>query len=205
MLPEKFLKWAYEDRAAMVRRMLAGETVDRRELFLSFTRHTPTFISYGPAGLNGSVKGVGFVPKPEHLDETVAAYLEHIRQGWRENYGQEGLALLVKHIWGEGCRERIDFSRLVSIELARKHSWENFQHNPQVTLCFYEPPAISFEVRGTVEIHTEGIYHQFGNAQHDVYHKPAPEAWHKRPVYVIRIEEIYDNSVGRGAFGTKIY
>jgi hypothetical protein len=62
-LPEKFQKWAYDERAQMVRKMASGESVQPDTLFLGFTRHNPTFISHGPEGLNGSIKGVGFLPK----------------------------------------------------------------------------------------------------------------------------------------------
>ena len=203
-LPDKFVRWAYDGRAELVRRQAQGDQVSRDEVFLGFTRHTPTFISNGSAGLNGSIKGVGFIPKAEYLDEVLEAYLEHIGRGWRDGYSEEGLQVLVKYMWGEGCKERIDFSILGSIELALKHSWTNYLENPDVTLVYYYPPAITYEVRGKMEIHREGKYHQFINAQHDVYHKPNPDLWQKRPVYVVHIEEIFDNSVGPNAFGTKI-
>ncbi len=204
VLPEKFINWAYNGRAELVRRQAAGEKVSHEEIFLGFTRHTPTFISNGSAGLNGSIKGIGFLPKKQYLDETLEAYMEHINRGWREGYSEDGLAVLMRYMWGEGCRERIDFSILGSIELAKKHSWINYQENCETTLVYYQPPAITYEVRGKMEICTDGKYHQFINAQHDVYHKPNPDIWPSRPVYIVHIEEIYDNSVGKGAFGTRI-
>ena len=204
VLPDKFVRWAYDGRAELVRRQAQGDQVSRDEVFLGFTRHTPTFISNGSAGLNGSIKGVGFIPKAEYLDEVLDAYLEHIEGGWRDGYSEEGLQLLTKYMWGEGCKDRIDFSILGSIELALKHSWTNYLENPEVTLVYYQPPAITYEVRGKMEIHRDGKYHKFINAQHDVYHKPNTDLWQKRPVYVIHIEEIFDNSVGPNAFGTKI-
>ncbi len=202
-LPEKFQKWIYEDRAAMVRRM-AGEEVRPETLFLGFTRHNPAFITSGPGGLNGSIKGVGFVPKKEYLEETLQAYLRHIDRGWRDGYSQEGLNVLVQHLWAPECTERIDFSVLGSLEMAFKHSWTNLQDNKAVTLLFYQPPMVSFEVRGEVEIHHDGLYQQYLNAQHDVYHKPNKERWASRPAYIVRIKEIYDNSASRDGFGTRL-
>lgn len=203
-LPEKFHNWAYQQRAEMVQKMAKGEKINPQELFLGFTRHTPVFISHGSAGLNGSVKGIGFFPQQNYMSAILADYLEHINKGWRDGYSEEGIQLLLKHMWGAECSSKIDFSILGSLEMAFKHSWANYQENNDVTLLYYHPPAISFEVRGKIEIHTEGIYHQFINAQHDVYHKPNPDIWSKRAAYVIKIAEIFDNSTGKNAFGTKI-
>jgi hypothetical protein len=203
-LPETFYRWAYQDRAELVRRMAAGEQVARDALFLNFTRHSPTFVSNGPAGLNGSVKGSGFVPKKEYLEETLDAYVEHIRAGQRDGYRQRGLDLLVKHVWGEACADRVDFSLVGSLELAKKHSWQNYLANKEVVLVYYQPPMVSFEVRGRVEIHEEGVYHQFMNAQHDVYHGPNMDRWPSRPAYIVRIDEVYDNSANKTGFGARL-
>jgi hypothetical protein len=203
-LPEKFQKWAYDERAQMVRKMASGESVQPDTLFLGFTRHNPTFISHGPRGLNGSIKGVGFLPKKEYLEETLEAYLRHIDRGWHEGYSQEGLKLLVKYIWAPEAKNRIDFSIMGSLEMAFKHSWANFEACNDVTLLFFQPPRVSYEVRGKIEIHKEGIYQQFLNAQHDVYHKPNKEQWGSRPAYIIRFREIYDNSASGDGFGTRI-
>jgi hypothetical protein len=174
-------------------------------MFLSFTRHNPTFISNGPAGLNGSIKGVGFVPKKEFLQETLDAYTAHIDQGWREGYSDAGLKLLVQHMWSPEAKGRVDFSIMGSLEMAFKHSWANFQANKDVTLLFFQPPMVSYEVRGEIEILKEGPYQQFINAQHDVYHKPNKERWATRPAYIIHIKEIFDNSASRDGFGTKVF
>lgn len=206
MIPQAFIQWAYQGRADLIHRQAEGERVPAHEIFLGFTRHNPAVVSVGPAGLNASVKGVGFIPKAEYLQETLDAYLEHIGRGWREGYSEEGLRLLMRVLYGPGCQSRIDFTRLGSLELARDHTWNNLRANPQVTLLFYQPPAISYEVRGRAEIHEEGsTYHQLLNAQHDVYHEPHPERWAARPAYVFVIEQIFDNSASRDGFGRRIY
>jgi hypothetical protein len=206
MIPDAFLKWAYQGRAALIRRQAEGERVPPHEIFLGFTRHNPAVVSYGPAGLNGSIKGVGYIPKLEFVQETLDAYLEHIGRGWRDGYSDEGLQLLMRLLYGKGCQERIDFSRLGSLELAKDHTWDNLRANPVVTLLFYQPPAVSFEVRGRAEIHEEGsIYHRLINAQHDVYHQPHPKGWPKRPAYLFLIEEIFDNSASPEGFGRRIF
>lgn len=204
VLPEKFHKWVYEDRREMVRGMGQGNVPPPEKMFLGFTRHNPVFISFGPAGLNGSVKGVGFVPKEEFLEEVTQTYLNHIEKGWRDGYSDEGLRVLTETIWSPENEHKIDFSLMGSLELAFKHSWENYQEIGEVTLLFFEPPAMSFEVRGEIEIHRDGPYQRFINAQHDVYHRPNMDRWPERPAYLIHIEEIYDNGLGEDAFGTRI-
>jgi len=204
-LPDEFINWIYKGRAQLVKNQLEGKMLEPAKMFLGFTRHTPTVISHGPAGLNGSVKGVGFIPKPEYIEEVLKDYMEHINAGWREGYSTEGLKLLVKHIYGEGCADRIDFTKLVSLELAMKHSWENIKSNGEATLLFYQPPVVSYEVRCRVEIHTSGLIHKYTNAQHDVFHKPNVERWPQRPAYLFHILEIYDNSNTGTGFGRKIY
>ena len=107
-------------------------------------------------------------------------------------------------------RDRIDFSMVGSLEMAKKHSYTNYKANPEATLMFYQPPVISYEVRGKMEIVDENdsgkreIYRQFINAQHDVYHYPNTKVWLDRPAYLFHIEEIYDNSATRDGFGAKM-
>lgn len=205
-IPEAFLEWLYRGRANLIRRQAAGESIPRAEMLLGFTRHSPAVVSCGPAGLNASIKGIGFVPKPEYLEETLAAYLAHIERGWRPGYPQEGLRLLLDLLYGPEAEQRLDFSRLGTLELARGHTYANLRADPRVTLLFFEPPAVSFEVRGRAEIHEEGSpYHRLLNAQHDVFHRPDPERWSERPAYLFTIEEIYDNSATEEGFGRRIY
>jgi hypothetical protein len=205
VIPAAFIDWAYHGRASLIRRQADGERVPPHEIFLGFTRHNPAIVTQGPAGLNASIKGVGYIPRPEFLQETLEAYLEHIGRGWREGYSQEGLQVLMRLLYGEGCPARIDFARLGSLELALDHTWRNLQADPTVTLLFYQPPSVSFEVRGRAEIHRDGsIYHRLLNAQHDIYHQPHPERWPKRPAYLFKIEAIYDNSATPEGFGRQI-
>jgi hypothetical protein len=100
--------------------------------------------------------------------------------------------------------------------MAFKHSYANYKANPEATLLFYQPPTLSFEVRGKMEIigeHQEigsvspfelPLLQQFINAQHDVYHLPNIERWVTRPAYKFTVEEIFDNSANKIGFGTKI-
>ena len=199
------MTWAYEGRRKLVQSIVSGEKVSQESIFLGFTRHSPAVITDGPAGLNGSIKGVGFIPKSEYIDNILAQFIKHINSGYGEGYSQRGLTLLVKLIWSDEAKERIDFTKLVTLELAKSHTWVNIQNSSRATLLFFEPPVTSFELRCSAEIHTDDIIHRFVNAQHDVYHKPDISAWGSRPAYLFRIEEIYDNSATQTGFGTRIY
>jgi hypothetical protein len=209
---ESFFNWAFRTRAKTVLKLANGEEMSQEKVFLSFCSHDPALVSNGPAGLNASIKGIGFMPKPEYLEETLAAYIEHIKSYTPDdkNYSQRGLELLVKYMYGEEAQERIDFTCIGSLEMAKKHSYENYKVNPEATILFYQPPMISYELRGKMEIHDQmdsgkrEIYQQFLNAQHDVYHRPDMNRWLKYPAYVFRIEEIYDNCVTKDGFGTKM-
>ena len=214
----RFFNWAYRTRGNTVKALAEGAEISPEKMFLSFTSHDPTFISNGPAGLNGSVKGIGFIPKEEYLEEALEAYVKHIRSYDPEDktYSDRGLQLLLKWLYSEEAEKNIDFEHIYSVEMAFKHSYENYKANPEATLMFYQPPVLSFEVRGKMEIigekHEIGsvdpfslpILQQFINAQHDVYHLPNIERWVSRPVYRFTIEEIYDNSANKVGFGTRI-
>ncbi|MCD6418402.1 hypothetical protein J7M00_06440 [bacterium] len=202
---KRFFDWAYHKRARTVKRQIDGENIHPREIFLSFTTHTPAIITHGSAGLNGSIKGIGFLPKQEFIDEILDIYLSHISTADEPHYADRGLKILYEQMWSPEAEERIDFSILGTLELAKAHTWTNLHENATATLLFYEPPIISFEVRTKAEIHTDGIYHKFLNAQHDMFHRPNPDVWENRPAYIFRIEEIYDNSATKNGFGTPIF
>ena len=202
--PQQFMRWAYIERGETIKQYAKGE-LSEQELLGEFLRHTPVLVTYGPAGLNASVKGVGLIPRPEHLETTLETYLEHINQGWHEEYTKKGLNILQQTIYSNNC-EIIDPTKLGMLEMAKKHTWLNLRSNPRATLLFYQPPNTSYELRGQVEIHEEGsIYHKLLNAQHDTYHKPNPKQWPNRPAYIFKIQEIYDNSPTGKGFGTRIY
>lgn len=73
---QRFFDWAFKARAKHVIDMYNGVMESKEKLFLNFCSHEPAFVSYGPAGINASVKGVGFLPKDEYLEETLEAYDE---------------------------------------------------------------------------------------------------------------------------------
>ena len=209
---ELFFNWAFRTRAQTVQNLYDGKEMSKEKVFLSFCSHDPALVSYGPAGLNASIKGIGFMPKPEYLEETLEAYINHIKTYDPEDktYSMRGLTVLLKYMYSPEAQSRVDFTCIGSLEMAKDHSYINYKANPQATVLFYQPPMISYELRGQMEIHDENdsgkreIYQQFINAQHDVYHAPNMERWLTRPAYVFRIEEVYDNSATREGFGAKM-
>ena len=210
---KKFFDWAFDTRAKNVIRLSEGEMISPEKMFLSFCSHEPAFVSYGPAGLNASVKGVGFLPKDEYLEETLEIYLKHIAtyEPGDKTYGQRGLKILIDQMYGEEARKRVDFTKLGSLEMAKRQSWENYQVNKEAALIFHQPPMISYKLKGKVEIYDEmtsgkrELYQQFINAQHDMYHNPVGmDKWKEQPAYIFRIEEIYDNSATKEGFGARL-
>lgn len=209
---QRFFDWAFKTRAKNVIDMYNGEMVSHEKMFLNFCSHEPAFVSYGPAGLNASVKGAGFLPKDEYLEETLEAYIRHIKTYDPEDktYGQRGLGVLIEYMYGEKAHHRVDFTKIGSLEMAKSHTWENYQVNKEAALIFHQPPMISYKLKGKVEIYDENIsgkqelYQQFINAQHDMYHTPDMSRWLSYPAYIFQIEEVYDNSATKKGFGKQL-
>ena len=190
-IPAEYLKWAFYERRELIERMLAGK-ITERDTSVGFLRHTPAIVTFGPAGLNASIKGVGFVPKEEYLEETVLKLKEALD---KKRTMRESVELLLKVVYNE---EILDFLKLSTIELAKRHTWKNLQDSDRATLLFYMPPETTYEVRCKTTIHTDDLYWEYVNAIHDVFHMtPFPlerRDWSKTPVYIFEIQEIYDNN-----------
>lgn len=214
-----FYQWAYGQRANTVKALYAGEQISHEKMFLSFMSHNPIFISNGSKGLNGSVKGIGFAPKEEYMKEALEAYKEHIKtfDPNDKTYSTRGLGVLIKYLYSEEAQKTIDFSCCYGVEMAFKNSYTNYQENSEASLVFYQPPVISYELKGRMELIGTShaieeeianedlpLLQQFVNAQHDVYHMPNTNRWKTRPVYKFNIDEIWDKSATKTGFGMRI-
>ena len=196
-LPRRFLEQIFYKRREFIENVIKGNINDR-DFAIVATRHNPAFATYGPAGLNVSVKGVGFVVKEEFLEETIEKLKE---AAFMKENAVERLKTLLELVYNE---ERIDFSKLITLELAKKHTWKNLKDDGgAVTLLYFIPPDIAFEVRCKAEVHLNGPYFEYANIIHDFYHAPHKVGKRCFPTYVLTIKEIYDNSVD--SFGKKIY
>jgi hypothetical protein len=73
-------------------------------------------------------------------------------------------------------------------------------------LLFYQPPTISFEIRGKIEVHENDSYHKLVNVVHDSFHYAPPKKrkTSRRPVYLFNVDEVYDNSATAEGFGKRI-
>ncbi len=195
-IPRRFLEHIFFGRKKFIEKAITGN-IDEKDIILETLRHNPVVVSYGPSGLNASVKGVGFVVKEELLKETIKSLKDAAKNAKTPG---ERAKVLLEYIYNE---DRLDFFRMITLELARKHTWENVKNGSKITLLYIIPPMISFEVRCNVKIYTSGPYWEYANILHDFYH--APEKLGKRgfPAYLLEIREIYDNSVD--AFGVRVY
>ena len=187
-IPEEFVEQVFRKRKAAAQKM-ASDGFDEKSMYLEFSRHTPAVATYGTAGLNLAVKGIGFVLK-EHF---MHGALVRLKQFIKINHSRkEALDYLLKHVYEE---EKVDFERLSTLELAKKHTFQNIGENRKATLMFFIPPDTSYEVRCNVEIHVDGVYHEYVNAVHDLFHRPETgRDWSQTPAYIFSIQEIYDNS-----------
>jgi hypothetical protein len=234
-LPESFLRWNYFPRRKALLDLINGHSVvDENRFFLESTRHNPALCTAfrkedGDIFVNAKIVGVGYVAREKCMDAVIKAFEEHVEYGDKlfgknqvgdelernsREYQRAGASLLLEHLYFEDpkiANERVDFGLMSTIELAlskpqsSKHTWQIVQHNLSACLLFYQPPSISFEIRGKIEIHEDDSCSEFVNLVHDSFHyTPAKETRRKRPVYLVNIDEVYDNGPAPTAFGKKI-
>jgi len=232
-LPEEFLKWNYYSRRRLIKMLINGWKGDPTRLFVEFTRHNPVLCTAaltdeGLVEVNGKVVGLGYVAKENKITDLIKVFEEHIKMSDEkfeevkddkeeleklyEEHSIRGAKLLLQYIYlEEGEAEKvIDFEKLATVELAKrlpwssKHTWKLVQRNKRACLVFYQPPAVSYEIRGTITIHINDTYHKFVTLVHDTYHYTPPYAREDRPVYILHVEEVYNNSPTRRGFGTRL-
>jgi len=233
-LPIQFLRWNYFPRRDSAKSFLEGKhEKDMNKFFLDSTRHNPALCTAyqrddGSIFINAKIVGVGYVLKKERLRGAIAAFKQHLENGDRlfgeagdkakideatKTYQREGMFLLMEHIYlsEEEAQAFVDFTKMSTMELAKskpwssKHTWQIVQKNRTACLLFYRPPNLSFELHGWLDIHTQGLYHEFVNAVHDLFHYVPPQKRKmERPVYIFNVEEAYDNTPTPNAYGTKI-
>ena len=203
MFPEginKFWEYFFRERRMLIKKMCDGQA-GMAEFMLGFTRATPAIITCGPAGVNGSIKMVGPVPRKEYIEE----YAEKAeRYAYRERLDPKSAAcVLYSEFYVE---EKMDPLLIGGLEMGFNHTWRNLESSREATLLFYTPPVTSYEVRAEVEIITDkdNPYKRFLNAFHDIFHRPG-KGRSDYPALIFKIKEIYDNSSTREGFGKRIY
>jgi hypothetical protein len=232
-LPEEFLKWNYYGRRRLIMNILEGGFRESHRFFIEFMRHNPVLCTAcrrddGSIEVNGKVVGIGYVVKRRFLNEKSRVFKEHlnlsdekyrevmddksrVRELYRE-HSIRGMRLLLNHLYlDRGTADNIvDFEKLSTIELAArlkhssKHTWNIVQRCKAASLVFFQPPSISYELKGRISIHLNDDYHRFVNLVHDAYHYTPPEKRDFRPVYIFHVEEVYDNSPTPRGYGRRI-
>lgn len=198
-LPHSWLEYFFHERVRVIEALCRGEKA-LKHFLIHFTRTTPVVIADGPAGLSGSVKMVGFVPKKQYIEELAEKAYRHAYID-RPGDMRRTACILLEELYRI---DLIDPLLVGGLEMAYKHSWTSIKATKKATLLFYTPPDKSYEVRTTVEIHIEdnNPYKKYLNAIHDIFHYNGKTS--NYPAYIF-IKEIYDNSATRNGFGTKIY
>lgn len=198
MIPNEFVDYAFWERVKLIRYMMKGRMDN--SVLIGFTRHNAAIITCGKEGLNGSIKGIGFIHKKEYLRDT----LQKMRRELTEEYSpMKAAKFLLNEIY---IKEKIDFGKFITLELAKKHTWENLVNSKEkrATILFFTPPSTSYEVRCRVEIHENDEVWEYANSLHDIFHRPKiKRKWENTPAYLFKIERIYDNSEDK--MGTRIF
>ncbi|MHA1973908.1 MAG: hypothetical protein ACTSW1_13000 [Candidatus Hodarchaeales archaeon] len=144
--------------------------------------HSPPLATRSPEGffpVNTAAKGIGFVPKEEHLEKWVERFEvlinEAIENGEDTNKKERLMALADLY----DSREELDPYVLGTLELYGFRSWRNMQYDPRVSVIYNttemkspsRPNYISFEVKGIVEVVEKGsLRWRWQRNIHDLFH-----------------------------------
>lgn len=207
-LPRDFAVWNFDQRAEDLKMMFdtfkAGGMPNFRSLMLG--PHSPAIASYGGEkrdsqfSINNAIKGMGWVPKAEHLKETIEAF----QKAGKEIRGTDKLAFLRKYYTKH--RNIYDLTKQISLELYstpkfETHTFLNVMENPCVSLVYLDNP--SYEARAIAQfIHPndpnlspeDRMMMEYINMMHKFFHERF-----KRTVNacVYHIIETFDNSPGK--------
>lgn len=151
-LPTVFAEWMDRGRRAMYEQIRGGSDPVR-----FFPQHLPVVVTSRGRGVfpfNCGNKGVGYLPRPEHLGRFVDLYRETMRSSrgtaWAETL--ESRVAAVSQLLREP--ESIDRRCLVTLEIFERRTFENLRRNPLASLLFtgYSPSYTSFQLDCAVEI-----------------------------------------------------
>lgn len=194
-LPQEFIDWNIQSRLESLEKMKKGKMPTLAG------PHSASVASYGGGRLdtqftiNNAVKGLGFVPKKERIEEII-----HRLEETKEVEITEKLGIL-ENIYKEV--NILDKTKQVSLELYTErdfetHTFLNIMSNPSVSIVFLDIP--SYEIRAIARlIHPEddsaseeekNIAH-YVNLVHDYFHGESP-----RPsiAIIFHVIEVFDNS-----------
>lgn len=206
-LDETFFNWQIQTRAKSLKIFLGSE-----KGVPNFSPHTvvmSTFSEENEFPINSCIKGLGLVPKQEHL-ETLADKAMNLIELARQKGVNETFKERVQFLLDLYERPEIfDRSVLSSIEMFYKNSYRNVLKDPRATLLFYDQMSgysVMFNV--VVELVPRGnAFYKYVTAVHDLFHVPRdPSVKIDRYEYVYRFWpiEAYDKTPGPKA-SSKIF
>ena len=204
-LPDAFIEWNLNSRLESFKDMMKGK-------FRLAGPHSGMIASYGIGRkdsqftLNNAVKGFGFAPKEEFIDEKLQFMKDTIEESMPKK--MEFLVELYKHT--EVLNKNIQTSlELYSTPEFETHSFLNLIRNPQGTIVFLDNP--SYEIRTIVRVihpedktadHYERKIVEYTNLIHSYFHGKFSKDFIGLICYVI---EVFDNSPGKKeAMGRRI-
>jgi hypothetical protein len=199
-LPKDFLRWNFNKRIEMLRNLKEGKPP-------SLTGpHSGIVASYGGKrkdtqfSINCAVKGMGFMPKEEKLDEIIALLKNTINDSFSNKVQR------LESLYQNG-EEIFDPTKQTSLELYttpdfETHTFLNQMANPAVAIVFLDYP--SYELKAITQlIHPDNpqlsLYErkavEFINLIHDYFHSESPR---KSIGVIYHIIEVFDNTPGKG-------
>jgi len=206
VLPDAFLEWNLNERLSNLDRMM------KSEMPRLAGPHSGMIASYGIGRkdsrftLNNAVKGLGFAPKEEFIDDK----LKHLKDTFEDTPEKKMSFLMDIYKNPEVLNKNIQTSlELYTTPEFETHSFLNLIRNPQGTIVFLDNP--SYEIRTIVRVihpedKTADSYErkivEYTNLIHSYFHGKFSKKFIGLICYVI---EVFDNSPGKKeALGKRI-
>jgi len=197
-LPQEFIEWSLKKRIKDIEKIKKGKMPELAG------PHSGAVATYGAGRkdtqftLNNAIKGIGFVPKEEKIEEII----KNIKKT-AEAPMAEKLSFL-KSLYQDG-KTLFDMKKQVSLELYttkdfETHTFLNIMENPVATIVFLDIP--SFELRTIARIvhpkdKTATDYEKkilkYTNLIHSYFHGKFRRTF---PVLIFHVIEVFDNSPG---------
>ncbi len=205
-LPDTFIKWNLNERISNLNKMIKGEMPRLAG------PHSGMIASYGIGRkdsrftLNNAVKGFGFAPKEEFIDDK----LKHLKDTFEDTPEKKMSFLMDIYKNPEVLNKNIQTSlELYTTPEFETHSFLNLIRNPQGTIVFLDNP--SYEIRTIVRVihpddKTADSYErkivEYTNLIHSYFHGKFSKNFIGLICYSI---EVFDNSPGKKeAMGRRI-
>ena len=150
--PEDFASWLDEGRRAMYEQLTQGSSPVR-----FFSQHLPMVVSHNADStfpFTCGNKGVGYLPRSEHLPAMIRRYTETIEESkgkpWQESLQRRVQTASVFIL----NPDLVDRRCLATLEIFERQTFQNLQRMPLASLLFtgYSPSFTSFQANCVVEV-----------------------------------------------------